>query len=107
MDRAVRGMMGLFFSLDLRDYPNTKFIYNDINPLNCDLIESLKDEDFIQMIKETSVDLEVFLKSFDMIQSEEIKESPHRLVGAFCVLLDWFEVEFIFISVLILFKIRF
>jgi len=68
------GMMGLFFSLDLRDYPNTKFIYNDINPLNCDLIESLKDEDFIQMIKETSVDLEVFLKSFDMIQSEEIKE---------------------------------
>ena len=35
------GGFNLFFTLDLKEYPDTEFYYNDINPLNCILFEQI------------------------------------------------------------------
>jgi len=40
------GMFGIFFSLDHSLYQNTKFIYNDINKLNSNLISQLSNSEF-------------------------------------------------------------
>lgn len=40
------GSFAIFFSLDLSLYPNTSFIYNDINPLNANLLNQLTDPKF-------------------------------------------------------------
>ena len=33
------GMFGIYFCLDLEQYTNTKFVYNDINHLNYNLFK--------------------------------------------------------------------
>ena len=38
------GMFGIFFSMDLKMYPDTEFIYNDSNYLNYNLFHFLKDK---------------------------------------------------------------
>lgn len=58
------GGFGLYFTLDLREYPDTQFIYNDINPLNCNLFEHLKDDKFIDLVKSTWITKELFDKSY-------------------------------------------
>lgn len=67
------GGFGLYFTLDFKDYQDTQFIYNDVNPLNCNLFEHLKDKNFIDLIISTSVNKELFQKAYsDVIQSESM-----------------------------------
>jgi DNA adenine methylase len=61
------GGFGLYFNLDLREYPDTEFIYNDINPLNCILFQHLKSSDFILKVKNTNVNKELFDSSYKNI----------------------------------------
>ena len=69
------GSMGIYFSLNLKEYPNTRFIYNDINPLNCNLFEQLKKEKFIKKIISTKVDNDFYQNCFQNLtsRSKEIK----------------------------------
>jgi len=69
------GMYGLYFTLNLKEYPDTKFIYNDINPLNCNLFEQLKKKKFIQKILSTKVNEDFYLECFDKLtsRSKEVK----------------------------------
>lgn len=50
------GMFGIYFCLDLEQYTNTKFVYNDINHLNYNLFKYLKDENFLCHLKNIKVD---------------------------------------------------
>jgi DNA adenine methylase len=68
------GSFGLYFTLDLKQYPDTKFLYNDINPLNCQLFEHLKDTKFIERIKLTNVNKALFEKSY----SDIVDNNNHR-----------------------------
>jgi len=45
------GMFGIFFCLDLSKYPNTNFIYNDINRLNYLIFSKSKDPYFVNKIQ--------------------------------------------------------
>jgi DNA adenine methylase len=63
------GMAGLYFSLNLKDYPDTKFIYNDINPFNSNLFEQMKKDKFIKKVLDTKVTLQLFLESYDKLTS--------------------------------------
>jgi DNA adenine methylase len=45
------GMMGIFFSLDLKKFPNTQFIYNDSNWLNYNLFSQLQNPEFIEVLE--------------------------------------------------------
>jgi site-specific DNA-adenine methylase len=63
------GSMGIFFSLDLDKFKNIKFIYNDINYLNSNLFNNLKNnKDFINIIKSTIVDKSVYDKALEDIK---------------------------------------
>ena len=64
------GSAGLFFTLNLKDYPDTKFIYNDINPLNSNLFEQMKKNKFIQKVLETKVTQSMFLEAYDKLNSK-------------------------------------
>ena len=72
---AFGGMMGLYFTLNLKEYPDTKFIYNDINPLNCNLFEQLKKDKFIQKVLSTKVNESYYSECFDNLtsRSKEMK----------------------------------
>ena len=58
------GSMGLFFTLNLSEYPDTQFIYNDINPLNSNLFEQLKMDKFRKRVINTNVTESLFLESY-------------------------------------------
>jgi DNA adenine methylase len=66
------GSFGIFFSLNLDDYDNVNFIYNDINYLNYNLFNQLKsNNNFIDFLTNTKVD-EVFYKnSLSVINNEK------------------------------------
>ena len=58
------GMFGVYFSLKFGKFKETKFVYNDINYLNYNLFNQLKNkEDFISLVKETQVDKDVYNES--------------------------------------------
>jgi DNA adenine methylase len=69
------GAAGLYFTLNLKEYPDTKFIYNDVNPLNCNLFEQFKKEKFIQKVLSTKVSEDFYLECFDKLtsRSKEVK----------------------------------
>lgn len=70
------GGFGLYFNLDLREYPDTEFIYNDINPLNCILFEQLKNPEFLTKIKSVNVTKDIFESSYlNLVDSEPKKKS--------------------------------
>ena len=73
------GGFNLFFTLDLRDYPDTEFYYNDINPLNCILFEKLKNDDFIQLVKSTNITKELFEESYDNL-IDKTKKSKKKVI---------------------------
>lgn len=74
------GSFGLYFTLDLKHYPDTNFIYNDINPLNCQLFENLKDSKFIELIKSTNVNKSLFENSYsDIIDNSENRKGKKTL----------------------------
>lgn len=72
------GGFGLFFTLDLKDYPDTQFIYNDINPLNCILFEHLKNEGFINNLKSINVTKELFDESYNNLFSEIVEPTKKK-----------------------------
>ena len=74
------GGFGLYFNLDLREYSNTEFIYNDINPLNCILFQRLKDQEFILKVKNTNVNKDVFESSYDNIVDKESKKKSKKVI---------------------------
>ena len=74
------GGFGLYFNIDLKDYPDTKFIYNDINPLNCILFEHLKTDKFINKVKNTNITKEVFENSYNDIIDSEPKRKSKKVI---------------------------
>jgi DNA adenine methylase len=74
------GGFGLYFNIDLKDYPDTKFIYNDINPLNCILFEHLKSDKFINKVKNTNITKEVFENSYNDIIDSESKRKSKKVI---------------------------
>lgn len=59
------GMFGIYFCLDLNNYPNTKFVYNDINYLNYNLFKYLNDKNFFNTIKNIKADKDLYQKAKD------------------------------------------
>ena len=74
------GVFGLYFTLNLRHYPDTEFIYNDVNPLNCILFEHLKNKIFIEKVKSTNVTKELFIKSYESIISDEETKKGKKII---------------------------
>ncbi len=75
------GMFGVYFSLNFSKYKETKFIYNDINYLNYNLFNQLRNNDyFIDLVKSTTVDKEFYQQSL----KEIFKEKDDELLA-----LDW------------------
>lgn len=64
------GGFNVYFSLNLKDYPDTEFIYNDINPLNSNLFNSLKKKSFIDNVLATNVNKSIFEDSYDNLNSK-------------------------------------
>jgi DNA adenine methylase len=65
------GGFNLYFSLNLNEYPDTEFIYNDINPLNSNLFSCLKKESFIRKVMVSKVDKDIFEESFNNLNSKD------------------------------------
>lgn len=65
------GGFNLYFSLNLKEYPDTEFIYNDINPLNSNLFTHLKKESFIRKVLVSKVDKDVFESSYNNLDSKD------------------------------------
>jgi DNA adenine methylase len=58
------GMFGVFFALRFSKFRDVKFVYNDINYLNYNLFNQLKNNtDFINLVNETKVNQEIYKKS--------------------------------------------
>ncbi len=68
------GSFGLFFSIDINKYENTKFIYNDINYYNCNLIQMMKSEKFTSSLDNIYVDENKFIECLNKIKVENNKE---------------------------------
>lgn len=62
------GMFGVYFNLNLNNYPNTKFIYNEINPHHINLFRYLKEKDFREKLKKERLDESSYLKSFSLYE---------------------------------------
>lgn len=73
------GGFGLFFTLDLKDYPDTQFVYNDINPLNCILFEQLKNDDFVNKLRTVNVTKELFEESYRNLFDEAVINSKKKI----------------------------
>ena len=66
------GMFGIFFALDFTKFENVNFIYNDKNNLNYLLFKHLRDDDdFINLVKSTNVDKEIYLECLKNIFIEK------------------------------------
>ena len=72
------GGFGLYFNLDLREYPDTEFIYNDINPLNCILFEQLKNPEFLLKVKSVNATKDIFESSYSNLVDSEPKRSQKK-----------------------------
>jgi DNA adenine methylase len=75
------GVFGLFFTLDLKEYQDTQFIYNDINPLNCVLFENLKKKEFLDKVKSTNVTKEIFLDAYNSIVNQEENKKGKKVIN--------------------------
>ena len=81
------GAMGILFSLDLNNFKKVKFIYNDINYLNSNLFNNLKNnKDFINIIKSTIVDKSVYDKALEdiKVKYDEISDAINWLIVLTC-----------------------
>ena len=64
------GAMGIFFSLNFTKFKDVSFIYNDINYLNYNLFNQLKNNaDFINNIKDVKVDKNYYLGVLNELES--------------------------------------
>lgn len=79
------GMFGIYFCLDLKKYPNTKFVYNDINYLNYNLFKYLKDETFLYHLKNIKVDREFYeLSKVNLYNCSDPEKAVYWLVILTC-----------------------
>lgn len=69
------GMYGIFFSLNHNEYEFQNYIYNDINHLNYNLFEYLKNSDFIKVVNVINVDESIFNSAHDYILTGNDKMS--------------------------------
>lgn len=84
------GGFNLYFSLDLKEYQDTEFIYNDINPLNCYLFEHLKDGEFIDIVTKTNITKELFEKSYlDIIDTSKTSKKKIKVSNTHSKSLAW------------------
>ena len=74
------GGFGLYFNLDLREYPDTEFIYNDINPLNCILFEQLKNPEFLLKVKSVNATKDIFESSYSNLVDSEPKKKSKKVI---------------------------
>jgi DNA adenine methylase len=76
------GAYGIFFSLKFNNFLNTKFIYNDLNPLNYNLFNQLRfNSDFINQIKDIVVDKQYYLDClFDLDNSDLFISAKNWLI---------------------------
>ena len=61
------GSFAIYFCLNIDDYPNTKFIYNDMNYFNYNLFKHLKDIKFIEYLDQIKATQYLYNKSKDYI----------------------------------------
>jgi len=80
------GAYGIFFSLKFTNFLNTKFIYNDLNPLNYNLFNELRwNNDFIKSIWDISVDSNYYLDCIgDLNNSDSFIMAKNWLVTLCC-----------------------
>jgi DNA adenine methylase len=69
------GMYGIFFSLNHNEYEFQNYIYNDINHLNSNLFDYLKNSDFIKVVNVINVDESIFNSAHDYILTGNDKMS--------------------------------
>jgi len=62
------GMFSIFFTLDLNQFPHTRFIYNEVNPHHLNLFHHLKDPSFRQELKREIINESIYLKSFTLYE---------------------------------------
>ena len=81
------GMFGIFFSLDFVKFKNVKFIYNDVNYLNYNLFNQLRDNhQFIDLVKKITVDIDRYklaLKEI-LIEKDDVKLAINWLIILTC-----------------------
>ncbi len=66
------GMFGIFFSLNFSKFKGVNFVYNEINHLNWNLFNQLRNnKEFIEKIKEIKVDKEYYLSSIAGINNNK------------------------------------
>ena len=80
------GAMGIFFCLNMYNYQNTKFIYNDINHLNSNLFKQLTNPIFIDKLNISKSTEELYYKIQKEINSEidDIDKAIHWLMLLCC-----------------------
>lgn len=61
------GMFGIFFNLNLNNYERTQFVYNDINYLNYNLFNQIKEGNLYDSIKKLKVSKSTYLDSINNI----------------------------------------
>lgn len=65
------GMFGIYFSLNINEMNNVKFVYNDLNYLNYNLFNYLKKDSFIESIREIEVDESFYKNSLSNISKNK------------------------------------
>lgn len=65
------GMFGIYFSLNINEMNNVKFVYNDLNYLNYNLFNYLKKDLFIESIREIEVDESFYKNSLSNISKNK------------------------------------
>lgn len=65
------GMFGIYFSLNINEMNNVKFVYNDLNYLNYNLFNYLKKDSFIESIREIEVDESFYENSLSNISKNK------------------------------------
>ena len=81
------GMFGIFFALDFVKFKNVKFIYNDVNYLNYNLFNQLRDNhQFIDLVKKITVDIDRYKLALKEILTEkdDVKLAINWLVILTC-----------------------
>ena len=86
------GGFGLYFTLNLNDYPGVQFIYNDINHYNYLLFKHLKNPEFIQRVKEYGDDK---IRGFFMVSG-----FPHEQIYVLENSTDEFKIAFAWLILL-------
>lgn len=79
------GVMGIFFNLNLNNYKTTQFVYNDINYLNYNLFNQIKEGNLYDSIKKLKVNRSIYLDSISNIDiNNDLQLAINWLVTLTC-----------------------